>query len=230
MAYGLRVKNAATGSIQIDQGYFNLAFIEKANLISGDGTSAPVGTAGALVSTGTYTCVSDDMPLIAFRSAYMMAPFTAFRSGNNWTFRFIFLGLQRPFTVYRFGKPPVLGPGYGIRAKTNGQVTFDSRHKYLRRAARIGPGTGTTPSGLTYAAMASGMGATIDRVMIPDGSRWIRQETRRWGSVLFNADGSWDYSSFQYYNVRQSEPSYMGGNIKSNTLGALISMIDVTGY
>ena len=229
MAYGFRATNSGSGSVQIDRGFFNLALLDKVDVTSGDYSTAPVGTSGAAVSLLIYQATSVDMPILAWRSSVKVTPFNTYRNGNVWTFRFMVLGSQQVVTIFRFGKPPVLGAGFGLRQKFNGEVTFDSRLKYLRRIARVTPGTGSVPSGKTYAAMLSNPGYTINRVVVQDGfGQWRRTETRTQASFFFTS-GGWEYSALEYYNFIGSQSSNPG-NLQVNKLGGYASLIDVTGY
>lgn len=178
--YGSRIRNPATGSIQIDDTYSNLALISKG--------SVAVNTTATVVFSGT------DFPVIALRSTVPVVILGVARndSANTWTFT---LRSKSSVTVqyFLFAEPPELGPGWGKRIKKAGKVIYDSRHRYLRQvttlrgtapnnagayAGDVGPGT-SLPAGKTYAVIMGGRTGRTERIvaiysnnnyMVGDGS------------------------------------------------------------
>jgi hypothetical protein len=164
--WGARIKNASTGSVQIDDLYANMAFISKNTFTTGSTTLT-----GGNVSTGSITYTSTELPLVAFACTSPIAVNNVVRDNgaNTWTFVLVAEGTSKNITCYQFGEPPVLGAGWGMRIKRDGVVKFDSRHKYARIASSLrgtfdvnssvgstGPTT-TLTSGRTYAIMFGGL-------------------------------------------------------------------------
>lgn len=158
--WGTRIKNRATGSVQIDDLYANMAFISKS------AQSAPVSASATQPSYTDWVFSGSELPVLAYQCA---APtfvhfITRDDGANTWTFRIgsYVTGAATNLTVYRFGTPPVLGPGWGMRIKRAGVVKYDSRHRYARVvttlrgdvdfSAASGPST-TLPAGGAYAVV-----------------------------------------------------------------------------
>lgn len=128
--WGARIRNRATGSIQIDTSYYNLAQVQKTTLTSVRQTA----NSGNTIS---LTVTSADFPLVATSSADFVALLNIVRSGNDWTFNYFTAATGQNVTFYIFGKPPVITtPGWGKRIKRGSQVIYDSRHHYAASAAR----------------------------------------------------------------------------------------------
>lgn len=227
--FGFRVRNSATGSKQIDGNFYNPALVLKQAITSGS-SQAP-GTGGSSVtSLATITVSSPSLPLIAFRSSTTVSPAGVTRSGNNWTFSFFASGLSQTITVYVFGEPPALGSGWGLRIKKGGVVTFDSRHRYLRRVARnAGPGGGSVASGRTWAALLGNPGLYTQQQVESFGTFW--RVTRIWRTygVSFS-DSAWSYGALPLAGYLYETNINPGASYGYNSAPGPISLIDVTNY
>lgn len=132
--WGFRAVNRATGSVQIDGLYANLALISKATATTGAIVGPGPELEGAQYSQVVLpTITSAIMPVLALRCA---VPATVFRvsrpSADQWVFTLIASGASRSIECFVFGEPPPLGPGWGMRLKQGSKVIFDSRHLYSR--------------------------------------------------------------------------------------------------
>ena len=174
--FGARFKNAATGSVQIDDLYANMALLSK--------SSHTVGTSvGNDLRNTTVTFTATDMPTIAFScTAPTFLAWVVRDSGaNTWAFTFstYTTNASLTVTVYRFAEPPVLGEGWAIRIKRNGVVKYDSRHRYASVPTSLrgtfdtsseigtaGPST-TLTSGKAYALMMGSRTGRNTRVVTP---------------------------------------------------------------
>jgi len=126
--FGARFKNAATGSVQIDDLYANMALVSKMTQTVG----APVGYD---LRNTTISFTGSEMPIIAFSAtAPTFIAWVTNTSANVWAFTFstFTTNAADTITIFQFGDPPDLGPGWGIRIKRNSIVKYDSRHRYAR--------------------------------------------------------------------------------------------------
>lgn len=227
--HGFRVKNATTGSKQIDQDYFNLALISKQSVTSAS-TPAP-GTGGsATVSVASVTVNSSIMPRVAFASTHLVAPNSVERSGNTWTFYYYVAGLSRPITFYIFGSPPALSPGFGTRLTKGGMVRFDSRHRYLRRVARSSASSGSLPGGATYAATLSNAGLIMDKqVQVISPSFYRVTEIVSKGGVMIDG-ANWSSSMLSLRSALYESSTNPGPSYSYSSPVGPVSILDVTNY
>lgn len=228
MAHGFRIRNKATGSKQIDQDFYNPALISKQTITSSS-SQAP-GTGGSsITSLASVTINHPVLPLVAIRSSAVTAPAGVQRSGDNWTFSFYVSGLSQTITVYVFGQPPALGPGWGHRIKKNGVVMWDSRHRYVRRVARSGTGSGSEPSGKTYAAICGNTGMYTLQDVADFGTFWRVTQIWRTYGVVFGS-GGWSYGQLPLRGYLQETNINPGGSYLYDSPPGPISIIDVSGY
>lgn len=122
MSYGFRVVNTAN-TVQVDERFANLA----------------LSASGTVYVSGAYDLtVSGVTPLVAIvptGNSSGRLSITRGRSNGDGTFTFrlftSWFGLDVDYFV--FDKPATLGSGYGLRVfDASGNVTFDSRLKYMR--------------------------------------------------------------------------------------------------
>ncbi|GEM_PF-6981959 len=153
MPAGFQAFNTATGSVQVDENYANLALLTKVTI-----TSAANGNWAA---TATLSVASPTMPVVAVQSAVFVQLFRVYQSGGNWTFVYHAASAGAAINCYVFGKPVApSGSGAGLQVfDASGSLTFDSRLKYARVAQMISGASYastpavTLPSGRTYAAV-----------------------------------------------------------------------------
>ena len=144
MAYGLQIKNAVTGSVQIDETYRNLAFKQKGTLTlsssPGGSPQAGIGTPG---SNGVFAITASGAdfvnPVIVFYSPNTHIALIKRRLVNATTFHIqvVAYGSDAPnktFQYFLFDVPPApSGTGYGLRVMDSaGNLTFDSNLKYMK--------------------------------------------------------------------------------------------------
>ena len=159
--YGARIYNRATGAVQVDDLYANLALISKQTV-----TTGALGT--SLTSSVDVMITSTNMPIIAISCTVPTAVYSVTRNSgaNTWTFTIIAEGASRSIVVYVFNEPPVLGSGWGFRIKRDGQVKFDNRHRYVRRAARmVGTFDPTQEHGTAGPSGSAAVGPTYAYIM-----------------------------------------------------------------
>ncbi|MGC4250439.1 MAG: hypothetical protein QM605_02940 [Sphingobium sp.] len=228
MAWGACIRNPATGSKQIDQNFFNLALVSKQTI-----TSAATRVAGLTreLSYAEITINSTIFPIVAIACAYGYLPVSVSKSGNDWTFGYWVDGLSRSITCYVFGQPAALGPGWGMRIKKGGQVMFDSRHRYLRRVARVSIGNnGTLASGRTYASTVSNTGLYYTKqVEYLGGSLWRVTEAQSRGVITVSGT-SWGYGQSSLNAYFQETGINPGASATYNSPAQQASILDVTDY
>ncbi|WP_313437309.1 hypothetical protein [Novosphingobium sp.] len=152
--WGTRIKNRATGSVQIDDLYANMALISKQT------QSVPVSASATSPSYTQWVYSGAELPVLAFActAPTFVHYVTRDNTANTWTFRIgsYVTGSAVNLTVYQFGSPPVLGPGWGMRIKPGGVVKYDSRHRYARVATTLRGELDWTAASGPSATMAAG--------------------------------------------------------------------------
>lgn len=128
MAFGIQIRNTA-GSIQIDENYKNLALVAKSTIVT-------------TVSGGGWShvdlTISGVHPVLALRCTTAACYYYyVTNSGSSWTYRLFVNNATAgadTITYYVFDEPPApVMSGFGMLVfNAAGEVTFDSRHKYLR--------------------------------------------------------------------------------------------------
>ncbi|KMS59969.1 hypothetical protein V474_07655 [Novosphingobium barchaimii LL02] len=200
--FGARLKNRATGSVQIDDLYANMAMRSKA-------TQTTTGTT-------EWTYYGANMPVIAIACASPTFVNYVRRddAANAWIFnlRTNTAGGSASITCYEFGDPPALGPGWGTRIKRGGVVKYDSRHRYARivttlrgdldATASTGPGV-SLPAGKAYAVVMGNMTGRQTRTIIQQGGtqQGYTDGMASWAFGVSISGGAVSSQSIQtYYN------------------------------
>jgi hypothetical protein len=152
MAWGHRVRNSATNTIQIGEDYRNLSLISK-------GTATQSGSLIELTFTGRTA------PLLALRAEgwdNACAVFRTTQSGDTFTY---YIFAKGTVTWYLFDVPPSTGLGFWGRIVRNAmnQIVFRSDLRYLifrgqHSALPVmgGPVSTTLPTGRVYAVISYG--------------------------------------------------------------------------
>lgn len=195
MAYGIRIRNSASGSIQIDHTRPNLALLATGTVVSAAGS-------GIFGYTATFDVAATGTLLFAIRSnAFATIAHVEGVSGGQRVHIYTEAAGQS-VTVYAFGAPSYQGPGYAlvVRNPETEDITFDSRMKYARVAGffagdyDVDPLTYTLPSGRTYAAMPVKKSGYHDSwgVHVPAGSdppfeHYQLHAHRSYSGVRFNS-------------------------------------------
>lgn len=240
--WGTRITNSATGSVQVDDLYSNMALISKTTITTGTSFMT-----GGSISTGTITYTATELPLIAFSCGSPAAVYTIARneSANTWTFTFVAEGASRTITCYEFGAPPSLGPGWGARIKSGGTVRYDSRHRYARVSTSLrgtfdtdnnygktGPGN-TLPTGLTCAVMMGGLTSLSGMIVVPDSGGYHIYDD--FAALLISVNSNMIASKYlrlvhnhSYYPVPPSPNPPSTWYLKQQQYSWAI--LDVTGY
>lgn len=142
--FGFRAVNKTTGSIQIDDQYWNLAVLAKSSITS---NSTPEADTSRYLATITVT--SSEPPILGVVCSGYVGLWKVAKSGTSWTFTYFTETASQAMTVFRFGKPADLGPGWGVRIKRGGSIRYDSRHQYAR-VAGVQSGTGLSAGSASY--------------------------------------------------------------------------------
>lgn len=160
----------ASGVIQIDQYFSNLALIAKGTLTLGPGTP-PFGAFGEHYSCAATVNLSTDLefPIIAIKStdaAICLAQWSSTANSGGvstqWTAGFYAKYDQagKSFTYYIFDRPKPIASTGGLEIfDGDSKLLFNSNYKYLKIAAIAtyqyseGPKTVSLPAGREYAAV-----------------------------------------------------------------------------
>lgn len=227
MAYGFKVVNQSTGSIQIDENYKNLAFKSKhtvdctTQFITGQ---APGSFRGSLSVSGTS-------PVVAISAADYACLRTCSESSGTWTFVFS-SKVSQSITVYVFDIPPSGSlPSHALLVKdASGNITFRSDLAYMRVTDFVasvavvdvydtaGPITRTQASGRTYAVMnMTGNLFGIPVYASPDTQMY-------WYSVGSKVSSNTVYLDDFYVAI-----TVLGGSVGAFSPPAAFLVVDVTG-
>jgi len=229
--WGARVKHGSSRAVQIDDQYSNLALLQKATLSASSSIEVDSSRYKA-----TITVTSVDTPVLAISSTATVALWSVARSGSDWTYTFYADTAGASITAYLFGKPTVLGAGWGARIKRGGVICWDNRHRYARIATvisgtGIGGGSSTLTSGKTYAVVIGLPAGQWDYVVQAiGGSGFTSTETRQLLGVSI-ASNVIAWSSFTC--MFQLIPGSVAGPARSyNRLYGKYSflVLDVTNY
>lgn len=135
MPAGFQFVNA-DGHVTIDETYFNYAFVSK-HTLSFQAAGGPV--TGGFGHQAFLTLSGREFPIVAAKCSH---PFTVSRrrkNGSDWQFGWITshtggAAIGDTIEVFVFDRPPpIAGNGIGLQIfDASGQVTFDSRHRYMR--------------------------------------------------------------------------------------------------
>ncbi|AWH15459.1 hypothetical protein [Pseudomonas phage 98PfluR60PP] len=226
---GMQIFLDAGGDVQIDDRYFNLAFVSKTVLSLGSPSGS--GPSGYMTVSGLT------MPMVAFTGG--PAALHSMSSSNG-TFKINFIS-QYPvtITVYLFDVPTSSGISGCQVFNDNGELTFDSSRKYMKvKYEKVftnlqemgGDGGGVAnhvmPVGPQYAVLQSSFaGFRYCEDLIPGESGPIYSYTTiQW--VMYNVSG----------NVLQSRILQVFGNQTGNVppwqasvYAGRVQTIDVTG-
>lgn len=151
MADGIKIYNDS-GTIQIDESYFNLVLIDK--------FSSSLSVPGTFPYASTNYSVTSDVACIAIQCSpgYFIISGSQFSSGT-WTFRieFPFNGGSTTvnYTVFAFGLCPAPSDTFGLHVKSaTGATIFHSQFKPMRvQAVSASDGNYTASAGTNIAAM-----------------------------------------------------------------------------
>lgn len=153
MATGIKIYNDS-GTIQIDESYFNLVLIDKFTTT----ILVPVTTAY------DYTFTSEIVAIAVKAYPETFTVTAVANSGGTWTYRLTFFNNPDTtgtctFTVYAFGKPPTPTETVGLAVyDPTGAVIFHSQFKPMRIIAVVGSTSGYTgPSGRDLAVLTIGL-------------------------------------------------------------------------
>lgn len=191
MPAGFVSYNSATGSVQIDETYFNLALVAKTDIVS-----APSGEGGYRAQVVVDSATP---PAVAFRTpgGQRVALQQVTKAGTVWTYDFFTMGSGITITCYLFGLPVYQGGGSGLVVYNSaGQVTFDSRMKYARVHSIISGSLGTVvdapdvplPAGRQYAALQALFAGSYELDDPGDGPSGIRTRSRDALGIGFTGD------------------------------------------
>lgn len=123
MTVGMQIFFDDGGDVQIDDRFFNLAFISKHTVSCGSSTGGTTGPTGSLTVTGT-------MPMVAIAGG-PAALHSITTVGSSFKFNFITANATT-LTVYLFDIPTATGT-FGLQIFNDAeQVTFDSSRKYMK--------------------------------------------------------------------------------------------------
>lgn len=123
MTVGMQILFDEGGDAQIDDRFFNLAFISKHTVSCVSAVGGTTGPTGSLTVTGT-------MPMVAFAGG-PAALHSITTVGSSFKFNFVTVSTIT-LTVYLFDVPKASG-FFGLQIFNDAeQVTFDSSQKYMR--------------------------------------------------------------------------------------------------
>jgi hypothetical protein len=123
------------GTVQIDQDWINMVFVQKGTLNFNGNTSPGIG--------GLSVVYTGEAPIIFVQTGTLFVyPMQATRSGNVWTWSFIAVGPSgesaETATYYIFDKQPNVETHCGLNVYDgNRRVTFNSDYRPMRIAAII---------------------------------------------------------------------------------------------
>jgi hypothetical protein len=192
MATGVRIRNSS-GSVQIDDQYFNYAIIARGQL-----TLVPPGTGSFYVAASATVRVSAQNPIIAIQAPNGTAVVGAVTPAGAGQWDVTILGSSQTLTYFVLDQCPQVGSsGVGMRLRrADGQITFDSGLYYPKV---VFTGTATKndmPSGSYAVISAQGGGYMNPGAQPPNNYEYITayqttgtgvivatdQPLRTWGS------------------------------------------------
>lgn len=195
MTVGFRVRNAS-GSIQIDDRYFNYAIIARGQVTP---VSPPAGSA-YLIGTVTFR-VTAQSPMIAIQAPNGNALVGAVTPVGNGQWDVTILGQTQPVTYFVLDQCPQAGSkGPGLRVKrADGSIAFDSGFYYPKVVYYSSGTKNDMPQGSYAVICAQGGGYMNPAGTTPSNTEYITayrttptgvivsgdQPLRTWGAGVF---------------------------------------------
>lgn len=186
MPAGLQVFLDDGTTVQVDDKYFNLAFVGKYQVACTPNYTNPSGS----------ITVSGTMPVVAFSGPVAACMHSMSQANGSFTFNFI-VASQATLTVYLFDVPTNTGT-FGMQIFNDlGQVTFDSSRLYMKIAHDISfsdyvqiPTTPIPNPGRPFAILCSEfVGYKFGQMFMPGESGPVYFETEI-NTVLYRVDSS----------------------------------------
>jgi hypothetical protein len=231
MTTGFRTKNAS-GTLQIDQNYENLALRAKGTFTPGTPWNNSKWRLGSFTVTG-------NTPVIAWRASGPATLVSVSVSGTSVTYQFLIAAASGSIDWWLFDKPTYVAmataPGIRIKNPSTGVVVFDSRMKYMRVVGVISGDYASlvAPAAASYAGTPAVVVGNVAYQYVSNIVSQAGQPPYPWVDFIFYPMASFSGQQITWSTQQSDAINHIPSETKTNASqqdSYNYLVIDVTGY